>query len=110
MEVSEVQTSNGLHDGLAANGATSLQAQPATFAVFNPATGEKLTDLPIYSPAEVAQAVQRSRQAQKEWEALGFKGRAEVLKRWRSKIVANKDRLIEVLVAENGKPRQEAIY
>jgi acyl-CoA reductase-like NAD-dependent aldehyde dehydrogenase len=109
MEVSDVEIANGLHDKLNGNGAAE-PAQANTFAVYNPATGEKLTDLPIYSPAEVAEAAQRSRQAQKEWEALGFKGRAEILKRWRSKIVANKNRLIELLVAENGKPRQEAIY
>jgi acyl-CoA reductase-like NAD-dependent aldehyde dehydrogenase len=88
----------------------SINGVKETFAVYNPATGAKLADVPITSAAEVEQAVEKGRLAQKEWAASGFKERATALQHWRSLIIAHKERLIESLVAENGKPRQEALY
>lgn len=81
----------------------------ATFRVYNPATGAELAELPVMTPNQVAQAVRRAATAQKEWAALGFNERRKIMLRWRSKLVANKDKIVETLVAENGKPPQEAL-
>jgi acyl-CoA reductase-like NAD-dependent aldehyde dehydrogenase len=92
----------------APNGTTTA-APVETFAVYNPATGAKLASLPIMTPAQVEQAVRRARPAQQEWAALSFSERRKIMFRWRSKLVANKEKIVATLVAENGKPRQEAL-
>ena len=80
-----------------------------TFAVYNPATGAKLAELPVITPGQVEKAVAKAKVAQQEWAAMSFKARREIMFRWRSKIMAHKDRVVDTLVAENGKPRQEAL-
>ncbi len=111
METSATKAKTGYQE-TTTNGAQSQLPTPekTTFSVYNPATGGKLTDLPIQRPQEVAQAVRRARVAQQEWAALDFAARGVILRRWRSQIMANKDRLIETMVAENGKPSQEVLY
>ena len=49
--------------------------------VENPATGEIVGSVPNMPPDEVAALVARARAAQPAWEALGFDGRAAVLRR-----------------------------
>ncbi len=85
-------------------------AKTETFVVYNPATDEKLAEKPIQSAAQVNAAVDQSRQAQQEWAKLDFKARAAIMRRWRSRIITQKDSLVETIVAETGKPRQEAYY
>ena len=80
-----------------------------TFAVYNPATGAKLAELPVMTPVQVEKAVAKAKVAQHEWAAMSFKTRREIMFRWRSKMMAHKDRIVETVVAENGKPRQEAL-
>lgn len=92
--------------------ATTYQTSPETgetFAVYNPATGAKLAELPVMTPGQVEEIVARAKVAQQEWAALSFKARQQVMFRWRSKMMAHKDRIVDTLVAENGKPRQEAL-
>jgi acyl-CoA reductase-like NAD-dependent aldehyde dehydrogenase len=91
-----------------ANAAPSPVGQP-TFDVLNPATGEAIKQLPVHNAEHVASAVQRARSAQVGWAAMTYKERESIMLRWRSKILANKDRMVETMVAENGKPRQEAL-
>ncbi|MBN9390559.1 MAG: aldehyde dehydrogenase family protein [Chloroflexi bacterium] len=89
--------------------ATTNPSSGATFKVYNPATGEQLAELPVMTPDQVEQAVRRAGTAQKEWAALSFNERRKVMLRWRSKLVANKEKIVETLVAENGKPPLEAL-
>jgi acyl-CoA reductase-like NAD-dependent aldehyde dehydrogenase len=49
--------------------------------VENPATGEVITTVPAMSAEEVKALAARGRKAQPEWEAMGFDGRAKVLRR-----------------------------
>lgn len=79
------------------------------FAVYNPATGAKLAELPVMASEQVEKVVMRAKVAQQEWAALSFKERRVIMYRWRSKLMAHKSRIVETLVAENGKPRQEAL-
>jgi acyl-CoA reductase-like NAD-dependent aldehyde dehydrogenase len=86
---------NGAHDGQG-------------IAVENPATGEIIAHVPDRSAEEVAELVARARRAQPGWEALGFDGRAEVLKQLRVWMIRNRDRIIQTIVDETGKAREDA--
>jgi acyl-CoA reductase-like NAD-dependent aldehyde dehydrogenase len=77
-------------------------------AVENPATGETIGHVPNRSAEEVAELAARARRAQPGWEALGFDGRAAVLKELRRWMVRNRDRLIQTIVDETGKAREDA--
>ena len=79
-----------------------------TFAVENPATGKVIRELPITSADEVRAMVARARDAQPAWEALGFEGRARVLRSARKWVVDNADRVIETIVSETGKTHEDA--
>jgi len=79
-----------------------------TFQVNNPATGEKLAELPIMTPEDVAQAVSRARKAQVAWGDMPVSQRAKYLYAARKIMLDNYERLVNTIVAENGKPRTEA--
>ena len=55
-----------------------------TIDVENPATGKVIAGVAVVPPEEVAERAARARRAQPGWEALGFDGRAAVMKRARS--------------------------
>src|SRR3954465_13453047 len=80
----------------------------ATIAVENPATGETIGHVPDLSAAEVAALANRARTAQPGWEALGFEGRAEVMREMRRWFVENRQRVVQTIVAETGKAREDA--
>ena len=78
-----------------------------TIQVRNPATLEKITELPVASPAEVAEAVERARKAQAIWRTRSFAERAELLYRFRDLLIDEQERLADILTSESGKPRSE---
>jgi acyl-CoA reductase-like NAD-dependent aldehyde dehydrogenase len=78
-----------------------------TIQVRNPATLERITELPIASSADVAEAVGRARRAQGAWQAKSFAERAELLYRFRDLLIDEQERLADILVSESGKPRGE---
>src|SRR5437588_6022139 len=80
----------------------------ATIPVENPATGDLITAVPILGPAEMGAMAARARAAQPAWEALGFDGRARVLRRAQKWMLDNADRIIEVVVSESGKTHEDA--
>src|SRR4051812_43665758 len=80
----------------------------ATIAVENPATGETIGHVPHLSAAEVAALAKRARAAQPGWEALGFDGRAEVFREMRRWFVQNRERVVQTIVEETGKTREDA--
>ncbi|NWJ97463.1 MAG: aldehyde dehydrogenase family protein [Chloroflexi bacterium] len=88
---------------------TSKAEQGNLFEVYNPATGEKLATLPAHSTEEVEEAVQRLRIAQADWAKLSFQERGSRLYKLRRLMLEHREALMEVLVAESGKPRFEAL-
>ena len=78
------------------------------FEVRNPADGSLISSVPIHGPEEVRESVASARSAQPVWEALGHAGRYEWLGRWRDWMLANGERIADVLEAESGKVRQDA--
>ena len=57
---------------------------------------------------DVAPMVARARAAQPGWEAIGFEGRAKVLRRAQKWVLDNSDRVIETIVSETGKTWDDA--
>ena len=84
-------------------------ASSGRIAVENPATGEVIGHVDDLDADQVKAMVERARRAQPGWEALGFDGRAEVMLALRSWFVENRERVIDLLVRENGKTREDAL-
>jgi acyl-CoA reductase-like NAD-dependent aldehyde dehydrogenase len=95
--------------GTAPHGAGDGDGSPAnTIEVKNPATGEVIANVPAVTVDEVAAIVERGRAAQPGWEALGFEGRARVLRRAQKWVTDNAERIAETIVRENGKTYEDA--
>jgi acyl-CoA reductase-like NAD-dependent aldehyde dehydrogenase len=78
-------------------------------AVENPATGELIGHVEEMGTARVEQLVERARAAQPAWERLGFEERGRLMKQLRSWIVQNRDRVVDTIVSETGKAREDAL-
>ncbi|HEX2071265.1 MAG TPA: aldehyde dehydrogenase family protein [Thermoleophilaceae bacterium] len=88
--------------------ATLPETGTETIEVRNPATGQVAGSVPRMLPADVAPMVARGRAVQPAWWALGFDGRAAVLRRAQKWTLDNADRIIDTIVAETGKTRDDA--
>jgi len=77
--------------------------------VENPATGEFVASVPRVAPDAVPALVARARAAQPAWEALGFDGRAKILRRAQKWVVGNSDRIARTIVSETGKTYDDAL-
>lgn len=86
---------------------TQLAAAP--LQVRNPADHAVLAELVVDDAAAVAAAASELRRAQTEWHGAGAKARASWLRRWRRWILAHTDELTDLLQAETGKVRPDAL-
>jgi acyl-CoA reductase-like NAD-dependent aldehyde dehydrogenase len=77
--------------------------------VQNPATGESIASVPVVTAEEIPALVARGRAAQPGWEALGFEGRARVLRRCQKWVTDNSERICETIVSETGKAWEDAL-
>ena len=80
----------------------------ATIGVDNPATGEPITTVPVLGASELAAMAARAREAQPQWEAIGFDGRARVMRRAQKWMLDNDERVLDSVVAETGKTYEDA--
>jgi succinate-semialdehyde dehydrogenase / glutarate-semialdehyde dehydrogenase len=80
----------------------------ATFAVTNPATGERLGSVPDMGAAETRRAIEASEKALPLWRDRPAKERAQIMRRWYDLIMAEQERLARIITAEQGKPLFEA--
>src|SRR4051794_8960308 len=92
----------------AASATTNGQATREDIAVENPATGQVIATVPDQSADEVKEIAARGRAAQPGWEALGFAGRARVMRRAQKWLLDNAERVIETIVSETGKTYEDA--
>lgn len=79
-----------------------------TVAVFNPATGEKIAEVPQMGETEALQAVEAAKKALKSWQRKTAKERSQLLRNWFDLIVAHKKDLATLLTVEQGKPLAES--
>jgi acyl-CoA reductase-like NAD-dependent aldehyde dehydrogenase len=89
--------------------ATVEQQQTDRIRVENPATGELVAEVPRVGADAVPGLVARARAAQPAWEALGFEGRAKILRRAQKWTVDNADRIARTIVSETGKAYDDAL-
>ena len=83
-------------------------ADAAQIAVENPATGEVIGRVPVLDAEAVAAMAVRARAVQPAWNALGFEGRARVLRRMQKWMTDNAERVIAVVMSETGKVYEDA--
>ena len=90
----------------------AVEREPASRAdalpVENPATGTVVRSVPVTSAEQVRELVARARVAQPAWQALGFEGRARVLRRAQKWVLDNADRIVDTIVSETGKTHEDA--
>lgn len=79
-----------------------------TMDVINPATGEKIDTITFATKDEFNQAIEKSKQAQLEWEKIPQPTRAEHVKLLIPLFEQNKDELAQLYVKEQGKTLAEA--
>ncbi len=76
--------------------------------VFNPATGEKIMDVPLASVDEVNNAVASARAAFADWSAAPPIRRARVMFKFKELIQANMDAFAAIVTREHGKVLSDA--
>jgi acyl-CoA reductase-like NAD-dependent aldehyde dehydrogenase len=84
------------------NGATN------TIAVENPATGAIVSTVPVLGHADLQRMAAKAREAQPQWAAIGFPGRARVMRRAQKWILDNAERVLDTVVSETGKTYEDA--
>ncbi len=76
----------------------------------NPATGELVGTVPDMGDGEVRQAVQQARAASRDWAATSVEDRMEHLLSVRERMLERVDDLVDLICAETGKTRTEALF
>lgn len=77
-------------------------------AVRNPASGERIAEIPVCGAQETRQAIAAAERAFPSWRALTAAERARRLRRWFELMVENGEDLALLMTAEQGKPLAEA--
>jgi len=80
----------------------------ATFPVYDPATGERIADVPRMGAAETRRAIDAANAALPGWRTTTAKERANILRRWYELIVEHTDELAHIMTLEQGKPLAES--
>lgn len=80
---------------------------PDSIIIRNPATLEKICELPVASPVEVSQAVDRARKAQLAWSQTSMAERSRLFYRLRDLLLDEAEKLADILTGETGRPRAE---
>jgi succinate-semialdehyde dehydrogenase/glutarate-semialdehyde dehydrogenase len=80
----------------------------ATFAVYDPATGARLAEVPDMGVDETRRAIAAAERALPLWRGKTAKERMLILRRWYELMLAEQERLAQIITAEQGKPLTEA--
>jgi succinate-semialdehyde dehydrogenase/glutarate-semialdehyde dehydrogenase len=80
----------------------------STFPVTNPATGEEIARVPNLGPSETRLAIDAASAALPAWSAKTAKERAQIMRRWFDLMIAETERLAQLMTAEQGKPLVES--
>jgi succinate-semialdehyde dehydrogenase/glutarate-semialdehyde dehydrogenase len=79
-----------------------------TFPVINPATAERLAEVPYGGFVEARRAIEAAHEALAPWAARPAEERANLLSRAADRLLADRERLALLLTTESGKPIGEA--
>jgi acyl-CoA reductase-like NAD-dependent aldehyde dehydrogenase len=83
--------------------------EAAELESFNPATGERLGTVPVTGPGEVQAVVEAVAKVQPFWAQLTLLDRARYLERAAQVLIDETDEIRDLIVREQGKPRNEAL-
>ncbi|GAA3882466.1 NAD-dependent succinate-semialdehyde dehydrogenase [Leifsonia kafniensis] len=108
MPLSEAELLLRLPDRLFIGGRWVDAENSNTFAVFDPATGQRLARIADASPADGLSALDAAVDAQEEWAATAPRVRGEILRRVFELIQERRDELALLITLEMGKPLSEA--
>lgn len=84
-------------------------ASKSVIESFNPATGDKIGEVPVFTKKQAEDAVERARAAAPKWAALSYKERAKYILRFREVLVDRADEVARLITMENGKTLQESV-
>jgi succinate-semialdehyde dehydrogenase/glutarate-semialdehyde dehydrogenase len=79
------------------------------FSVSSPQSGKRIGEVRVTPPEEVRAAVARARAAQPSWDALGFDGRAAIMRRALKILLEKQEQYMDVIIGETGRSRTETI-
>src|SRR5690554_4020231 len=79
-----------------------------TLDVLDPATGQKVGEVPDMSAAEASAAVEAANRAFASWKKTTAKQRCALLRRWYELIMEHQETLAQILTTEQGKFLAEA--
>jgi succinate-semialdehyde dehydrogenase / glutarate-semialdehyde dehydrogenase len=96
------------HTDLYINGEWRAASDSQRIDVRDPASGEVIATVASASVADALDAVFAAQQAFRPWAARAPRERAEILRRAFDLMIAEKEKLAELMVRENGKPLNEA--
>ncbi|MDJ1370036.1 aldehyde dehydrogenase family protein [Gulosibacter molinativorax] len=77
--------------------------------VWNPATEAKIDEVKAFTREEVADAVERAQRAQREWVALSFAARQQLLYDIADTVMRHRDELAQLESQDVGKPMRAAL-
>src|SRR5262249_17147366 len=86
-----------------------IEAKSDEITSFNPATGAEVGRVPVTSPDEVKEAVNRARDAFQNGRKTSFNQRATYIMKAREVVLSEMDEIAHLISAESGKPFGEAI-
>src|SRR5580765_7478136 len=88
-----------------------ITAEPGVGEIIstNPATGEEVGRVPVTSPADVHECVERGRAVFAEWKHTSFSERRRLVMKAREVILAEMEEIAHLISDESGKPFGEAI-
>ncbi|GEA13684.1 aldehyde dehydrogenase family protein [Alteromonas sp. KUL49] len=87
-----------------------LVSSPSTFEVVNPDTAEVIANVPDISDEQVLQVIECANESFKTWSKTSIAEREALMLKYAELLEANKDDIIDVLIAETGKPLDNAEY
>ncbi len=85
-----------------------LHITPQTILSRSPRTGAIIGEVEVATPLQIREAVGLARLAQPAWEGIGLRRRLTFLRSLRDALYRGQNRILDMLVAEQGKVRQEA--
>ncbi|PJG85077.1 NAD-dependent succinate-semialdehyde dehydrogenase [Conservatibacter flavescens] len=79
-----------------------------TFEVIDPASNQVICHVPDMGINETRKAIEAAAIAQKKWQQVTPKEKAQILRRWHDLIMSNQEELAQILSLEQGKPITES--
>jgi len=90
-------------------GQVRTAAPRTTATVVSPLDGTPVGTVPVCEPADVTTAIARARAAQPAWAATPLAQRCRIANRFRTLVIAHADELMDLIHAESGKSRVNAL-